>query len=211
MNKKLVYVVGASKSYASWLKDFQLTNAIEKANLIVFTGGEDVDPSIYNEPKNGRTSSNLQRDKKERIAFDIACDLEIPMLGICRGSQLLCALSGGRLIQHQENPHSVHDIETYDGKVIPITSSHHQAQYPYEMSPDSFKLIAWTENMSHTHQNGEGKEISDKPFKEAEIVYYPKTNALGIQGHPEWMNEKRDEETITYLNNLVSKFLNKTL
>lgn len=210
-NKK-VYVVGQSKHYANWLKNFELTSSLENADLILFTGGEDVDPSVYNEERGRYTNSNIHRDLFEKKFFNESLALNKPMLGICRGSQLLCALSGGRLVQHQENPDYIHECQTFDDKRFLITSTHHQAQYPYDMDKNDYKLIAWTENISKMHLDGNNKEISDKSFKEAEIVFYPKTKCLGIQGHPESMHgNAKYQNTFDYLNNLIVKLLDNTL
>ena len=203
-----VYIAGGKLylEYIDWLKDAVQTSNIEEADLVLFAGGEDVHPSIYEEPVGSFTASNIHRDMSEIQVY------EKPMLGICRGSQFLCVMSGGRLVQHQENKFHYHPIITHDGLELLISSTHHQAQYPYDMKKDEYQLIGWTENISRFHLDGENKEISDKPFKEAEIVYYPKINALGIQGHPEYMSRGNAEhrDTLEYLDNLVNNLLNKT-
>lgn len=206
-----VFVVGPQKGYASWLKAANLVDDIKDAEIVMFTGGEDVHPSFYNEKVGAYTSFNLDRDIYEAQMFAAATELQKPIIGICRGSQLTCAMSGGRLVQHQTNPGAYHDITTWDGQELPISSTHHQAQYPYELPDTQFKLIAWTEGASKVHLDGTNKEISDKPFKEAEIVYYPKTNALGIQGHPEWMDRRKYGKTLEFLDGLVEKLLNNKL
>ena len=206
-----VYVVGAQKGYASWLKGVELTDDLENCDIVMFTGGEDVHPSFYNEKVGSYTSFNLDRDIYEAQMFAAATELGKPIIGICRGSQLSCAMSGGRLVQHQQNNHQYHDIITWDGQELPISSTHHQAQYPYELPKTEFKLIAWTDNLSKMHLDGNNKEISDKPFREAEIVFYPKTRALGIQGHPEWMDRKKYIKTFEFLDGLVEKLLNNKL
>ena len=208
MNK--VFVIGPSKGYANWLPDCKLVNNPDEADILLFTGGEDVNPAIYGEPVGKRTYFNEQRDKIEADYFN-----KYPnklKLGICRGSQLLCALSGGRLVQDQNNPDFIHDIITSEGTVIPISSTHHQAQYPYDMDKRSYKLLAWTEGICHHHHDGNNKEISDKPFKEAEIIFYPHTKSLAIQGHPEmmWRTDKYPE-TFEYLNKIFNKFVNQSL
>lgn len=220
MKSKLkVYVVGSATNYMDWIKDAELTENILNADLVMFTGGEDVHPSIYEEPIGAYTHSNIKRDLAESADYETAILNDKPLIGICRGAQFICAKAGGRLVQHQQNPQSIHPIITREGMELLITSSHHQAMFPYEMQKDEYKLIGWTEGMSKMHLNGLNKEISDTPFKEAEIVYFPKQNALGIQGHPEWMisgsfdkkSGKKYNDTIEYLNELVIKLINKTI
>jgi gamma-glutamyl-gamma-aminobutyrate hydrolase PuuD len=205
-----VYVVGGDVNYANWIPAHELVDTLEEATLCLFTGGEDIDPSLYNEPKGSLTSSNLQRDLEEKEIFLKAQKLDIPCLGICRGSQFLCVMAGCRLVQHQENPFSEHEIITYDNKKINITSTHHQAAYPFNMV--GVKLLAWTLDISSVHLDGNGREMN--PRFEAEIVLYRRTNSLGIQGHPEfrsYQNNPNNQASISYLQDLLLKFLKKEL
>src|SRR5690606_27873987 len=71
-----------------------LVKSPDKIGLVVFTGGEDVDPSVYGE-KNVASYSNLRRDNEEVLLWSLARANNIPIGGICRGAQLICALSGG--------------------------------------------------------------------------------------------------------------------
>lgn len=211
MEKKLkVFVVGNYTEYANWLPNYVLCKNIEDSNLVLFTGGEDVSPSLYGEPVGKKTSFNIKRDLFEMDMYDKAVKLNKPMLGICRGSQFLCVMNGGRLVQDQENRHFVHPIKTWDGRLLNITSTHHQAQYPYDMGKGSYHVIGWTDGLSNRHLDGNNKEISEKPFKEAEIVFYPTNNSLGIQGHPEYDDMKHYPETMEYLKDLVNNLVNNS-
>ena len=210
MKKRKVYVVGTYTEYASWLQDFEVCPFLSECDLVMFTGGEDVNPALYGEPRGPFTYFNATRDKQEMSAFQRASAYKKPMIGICRGAQFLTVMSGGRLIQHQHNP-GTHPIITWDGLEIPVSSLHHQAMYPYNLPDDRYRLIAWAENHSPFHLDGEHKEISDKPFKEAEIVYYPATRCLGIQGHPEMMPRSRYKETFQFLDELVEKLITETI
>lgn len=202
-----IYVVGGDLGYANWL-DGDITEVLAEADLVLFTGGEDVSPRLYNEPEGSHTYCNPQRDRRELLIFESALRLSKPMLGICRGAQLLCVLSGGRLVQDQENRYAMHDIYTSDGRVIPISSTHHQAQYPYDMEEQDYQVLAWTEGLSRRHLDGNDQPISTVPFKEVEIAYYPKTRCLAIQGHPEYLRRTEFPETFEYLDMLMDKLLN---
>lgn len=201
-----IYVVGGSTHYANWMQG-TVVQKMEDANLVVFTGGEDVDPSLYQQPRHKTTGSNIARDKSEWKQFLRAQHLGIPCIGICRGSQFLCVMNEGDLVQHQNNPAYLHLIKTYDGHSLQITSTHHQAAFPFVLPPENYKILGWTENMLPFHQDGEGKELN--PPKECEIVYYPKTMCLGIQGHPESM--ENSDPVIPWLQKLLDKFMNKEL
>lgn len=205
-----IYIVGKAKHYASWMQG-ELTSSLQDANLVVFTGGEDVTPNLYGEKKNEHTHNNPARDEYEIGIFKKAKELGKHIIGICRGSQFTCVMSGGRLVQHQLNPHYIHEIKTSDGSEILITSTHHQAMFPYGLPKEDYKVLGWTEGISPFHQNGEGKEISTEPFKEVEICHFPKTRVLGIQGHPESMNVDKNPKTFEYLRAILDAHLNDKL
>jgi gamma-glutamyl-gamma-aminobutyrate hydrolase PuuD len=204
--KRKIYIVGGGEDYACWMEGV-ITREMAKADLVVFTGGEDVDPSFYNQEKHPFTSSNILRDRREVVEFKRAKELGKPMIGICRGSQLLCVMNGGKLVQHQENPFFIHRLKMYDGEEILISSTHHQAAYPFDMPKKKYKILGWTNSISPIH-HGESwlKELN--PPVECEVMYYPKFRCLGIQGHPEMLFERKGYETsVAYFRALLDKFL----
>lgn len=203
-----IYIVGsAGGRYANWMEG-TVVQKMKDADLVVFTGGEDVDPDFYGHPKHPFTGCNTKRDRYEQIEFNEALELKKPMIGICRGSQFLCVMNGGLLVQHQENPKYMHNITTYDGKVLEITSTHHQAAFPFNLPKESYKILGYTEKLSKFHEDGNRDEMN--PEKECEIVYYPKQRCLGIQGHPEAMDIKK-HPTIPYLQNMLNLFMTQKL
>jgi len=219
-----VFVVGGRTDYANWLPDCELVKTLEEADVVLFTGGEDVDPSLYGEPKGEHTGSNLERDKREQEVFLQAQKLGKKFLGICRGSQFLCVMAGGKLVQHQDNPEFVHEVNVGYNQVINITSTHHQAAHPWNLPLYQFDVIGWTNNISKFHLDGNGKELQlfkpspyswhDTTPKECEIVYYREILALGIQGHPEMLSYQADpknEESLKYLKELFKKFIHNKL
>jgi len=204
--KRNIYVVGGwGQEYANWMEG-KIVPTMEEADLVLFTGGEDVDPTMYGEPRNPRTYSSLERDIAEQKEWRKAIALDKRIIGICRGSQFACVMSGGRLVQHQENNNFYHDISTFDGKTLSITSTHHQAQYPWNLPEDDYKIIGWTQGLSRMHEDGEGKELPEAANKECEIVYYKKTRALGIQGHPEMMFDP-NHPTIKWLRSILDQHM----
>ena len=183
----------------------------ENLDLMLFTGGEDVSPKYYKEAIGKYTCVNEGRDRFEKdYMFDRFYN--IPKLGICRGSQLLTAFSGGKLIQHVAG-HAigkVHEIamkHPYGGSVFNITSTHHQMMYPYSLDEENYQIIASSKYyLSNTYLNGNDDNIVlPKNFEECEIVFYPKSNSLGIQGHPEMGN--CPEETKSLCLTLIQQIL----
>lgn len=213
MNRK-VYVVGRSLEYANWM-EAKLTGAMEEADLVLFTGGEDVSPSLYGEPANPTTFNDYARDVVELAAFKKAQSLGKHVIGICRGSQFLCVMAGGKLVQNMQNKYSEHPVRLKTGEVITISSTHHQAAYPFNLPEDEYDIIGWGEGLSSFHEGGNKEELSIHPdFKEVEIAYYPRIKALGIQGHPEYgwyKNKPANAESLKYLQTLLTDFLEDKL
>ena len=68
---------------------------------LVLAGGADVNPSRYSEePDPATTSWRDDRDVSEMALLNAADDLGLPVLGICRGMQVMAVTAGGALLQH---------------------------------------------------------------------------------------------------------------
>ena len=61
-----VYVVGGDVDYVNFIEDVKIVNKLEDAQLVVFTGGEDVTPSFYGCKKYRTTFNNVERDNFEK-------------------------------------------------------------------------------------------------------------------------------------------------
>lgn len=155
-----------------------------KDEALILWGGEDISPSLYNQQVvHARASSQPSaRDVIESNLFKRAVELGMPIIGICRGAQLGCALSGGSLFQHiHEGHHGKHDVETKDGHVFETSSCHHQA---LNLRDVDHELLAWDK----------GRKITVYTDKEMDCVVIPEvavlnqTKVFAIQGHPEWMH-----------------------
>ncbi len=81
---KNVYVVGNDISYISFIKNSKIVSSISDADIVLFTGGEDVDPSLYGCEKHSSTYSNLSRDLYEKEIFEQVADNQL-VIGVCRG------------------------------------------------------------------------------------------------------------------------------
>lgn len=84
IKEKKIYVVGSQKQYANFIDDFNFVNDISIADIVIFTGGEDVDPSLYGCKKHITTFSNIDRDEEEIKMFKQIRPDQLAV-GICRG------------------------------------------------------------------------------------------------------------------------------
>lgn len=179
---------------------------IQDADLVHFTGGEDVSPSLYGQKRHILTRCSPLRDKKERAVFLRAMQLGIPMVGECRGAQFLNVMSGGALYQHVDGhagagTHMMVDVQT--GAMFPITSTHHQM-----MRPSNMGEILGIASESSVYESMDADFVSryvPDRGEDVEVVYYRHTNALCFQGHPEYMAKATDGQE--YFFNLIEEKL----
>lgn len=199
-------------------KDITTTLKDDPANCsgVIFGGGTDIDASIYGEkPGIHNQRPDLSRDRLEIAVFKWAQKHNIPMIGVCRGAQLLTALNGGKLIQHVTGHGNDHQTITKSGDVIIMNSCHHQMMFPW-YSRKEFEILAHTQTKVSKMYLGSGHESVFKDwnlpevfqrlhFVEPEVVWWPDTKALCIQGHPEWMHPKSG--MVKYVNHVLERLV----
>jgi len=132
-------------------------------------------PSFYGEEAIPGVYSNVKRDEYEAGVYGEALALKKAMVGICRGSQFLNVMNGGKLWQDVNNHgrgHAVTDIKT--GEIIQgMTSTHHQQMRPAEDA----EIIAVAE-LSTTKKAEGDTVIRGKPeLDDMEVLWYPSENA----------------------------------
>jgi len=170
--------------------------ALDGVDGLVLTGGEDMDPAWYGaEPSPLLSPPSRERDLFELALFAIARQRELPILGICRGIQVINVALGGTLYQDlpSERPGRVdhrpdgprdlrsHRVRLQSGSraaaalgatTVTVNSSHHQAIK--ELAP-GLVAVGWTDD-----------EV-------IEAVEAPAGNPwlLAVQWHPEEMHRDR--------------------
>jgi putative glutamine amidotransferase len=167
---------------------------LSRVDGLLLTGGEDVEPSLYGQPRSSHCGpSNLARDRTEIALVKAAEKMRLPVLAICRGPQLLNAALGGTLIQdipaevpnaleHEDRTDRagrVHEVTIDEGSKlaravgdtrISVNSLHHQ----------SVRDVAPALKVTARAPDGivEGLESKDDDWW-----------VLAVQWHPEEMND----------------------
>jgi gamma-glutamyl-gamma-aminobutyrate hydrolase PuuD len=183
-----------------------MTKSMEGIDCAVFWGGTDISPSLYDEPAHKTSQVYGQRSLSARDDFEkkamLYCKAKgIPMIGVCRGAQLMCAVAGGSLVQHCNNHHGNHQVITEEGELFDVTSCHHQMMV---LKNVDHHLLAWTpRKLSTMYRDGWDQEINME--KEPEIVYFPTMRGLAIQGHPEWA--VKTDRFVSYVNEKIETLL----
>ncbi len=167
-----------------------LINTINSLDGIIFTGGGDINPLfLKEEPVKELHSINHKRDRCEMIMAILAANRQIPILGICRGIQIMNAAFGGTLYQDINTQHTSpcikhnqelsrsypsHNVKIekdsllysiFKTDVLPINSFHHQA----------VKDVASGFIPSARSADGIIEAIESSEFK----------SMIGVQWHPE--------------------------
>ncbi len=181
---------------------------------LILCGGNDIDPKYYGEEINGAINIDEARDTAEVELARAFIAAGKPILGICRGSQLLNILFGGSLYQNLENAeehkplddkgnYRVHEVKVEFGSILfdlygekfSVNSAHHQA----------------------VKKLGEGLVATAFSDGIVEAFEHKNMPIMGVQFHPEKMccSERRSDtvdgiEIFKYFINSIVKDNSKT-
>ncbi|MDX6400805.1 MAG: putative glutamine amidotransferase, partial [Gaiellaceae bacterium] len=81
--------------------DDGVEETLEALDGLIFSGGSDLDPELYGQKAHAETFGIVRkRDTAELALLEAALERDMPVLAICRGSQVLNVARGGDLVQH---------------------------------------------------------------------------------------------------------------
>lgn len=183
---------------------------IETCDGVILPGGlPDVDPASYGERNIACGVIEPELDIAQLKMLDTAVGLDKPILGICRGHQLLNVYFGGTLIQDVADlkvHRFVPDVETlHDSVCVPgtplyqfygaggiINTKHHQA---VKAVAKSFKIAQlWFAPSISEHEKNHclsqiqsGQQVDGTDWCMVEAIVHRSKPILGVQWHPEYM------------------------
>lgn len=219
MKELNVFVSNNDYSYLNFIKNYKVNKVpvLEKADLVIFTGGADVHPIFYSKEKPVDTiSHDLKRDEREVLIYNNALQMKIPMLGICRGAQFLTVMNGGKLIQdvYPQSSGQKKIITTLNEgyKKLVVHSDHHQEMYPINLKDKDYKILGFSFYSPIHKALYYKKNINMQDFFydiTLENVFYPTTQCLCVQTHPEWLSTTRpgEVESLDYFNTLLESLM----
>lgn len=175
---------------------------------LLLSGGADLDPARYGEPVTDTRGVEPGRDALDEEAYRAAAEAGVPILGVCRGLQMLNVLSGGSLVQHLDGhasrPYPSPEVTRHALELVPgtrfamivgetgdlqVNSYHHQAVTQDRLAPGL--RIAATAAHADAGDLVEALESAD-----------PDRWLIGVQCHPE-----RTESSPPVLERLWSAFV----
>jgi len=165
---------------------------IRDVNGLLISGGGDIDPSLYQQPNIRSTNIEPERDTLETECIEMAYESQLPILGICRGAQLLNVVRGGTL--HQDAPLAFKGF-------IPTESTFSRIVSRRKIDIDKHSRLArivedkkdlWVNSLHHQAQNkiGTGLRVvacDQHGITQAIESETPFHFVLGVQWHPEFM------------------------
>lgn len=207
MSKKIIKTFNGG----SWIENSERAKTFEEADVVVLPGGGDWNPALYGHKPIGRGYYSDSTDKEQMDLINKAIDAGKLVFGICRGLQGVTIRNGGFLIQDVSHP-STHMVRTIEGDKYSMNSCHHQLCFPYELPKEKYEVLSWTKELSPYYEVDRQELVfpkealdEDGDFKEPEMIWYPETRCLGVQGHPEWGPSK---EALQYINKVIREKLN---
>ncbi|MEU7136511.1 gamma-glutamyl-gamma-aminobutyrate hydrolase family protein [Streptomyces sp. NPDC046261] len=170
---------------------------VRRLQGLVLAGGEDLDPALYGARPHPRAGAPVpERDRWELALLDAALEQGVPVLGICRGMQLMNVHAGGTLCQHlpDEVGHDAHNpvvgsFTDHAVKTVPGTRTGRLLPEPLEVA-------------THHHQSVDrlGAGLVASAHAEdgtVEALEYAHGHfALGVQWHPEARDDVRLTEAL---------------
>ncbi len=161
-------------------------SVVGRLDGLVVAGGPDVEPERYGAEREPRTGPPArERDAWELALIRAALDSDMPLLGICRGMQLLNVALGGTLVQHIDG--HTEDVGVFGSHpVTPVAGTRYAAVVPEKMCVPTYHHQA-------VDRLGEGLRTSAHATDgTVEAVELPGDRfVLGVQWHPEMGEDVR--------------------
>ena len=171
------YVTALEKAGAEVICSFDTAES-KKCDALLLSGGADIDPKLYGQENTASVGIDHERDAAEYELIGIFREMDKPILGICRGHQILNVALGGTLLQHI--PGHTKTDENVD-RVHPVTVEH-----PFLRNLYGDGFVANSAHHQVVDRLGDGLSVtcrSEEGYVEGMI--HENGRVFSVQFHPE--------------------------
>jgi putative glutamine amidotransferase len=161
---------------------------LDRVDALMLAGGADIDPASYGAEAHPETQGTWpDRDRFELALARRALERDMPVLGICRGMQLLNVALGGTLVQHLPEATGNEAHRTVAGTF----SKHHIRLDPESLACSAASVegfVVWSHHHQGVDRLGEGLKVTGWSAEDdlPEAIELPGRHfALGVIWHPE--------------------------
>jgi len=171
---------------------------LSDASGIVLGGGGDVDPSLYENAQVRALDVDPARDALEAVLHASAGAERIPLLGVCRGAQLINVLRGGSLKSLREDATRARSHRRLDGhavSVAPGSQMHNMLGQTTLSNVFSWHGQAVDKLAPGLHASGHARDGILEAFEGADLDEH---FVVGLQWHPELQISERPEHKIVH-------------
>ena len=153
---KTIILSKAGDNYIKWIEDenivvldaYTINNTDSILNLadgIILTGGEDINPLLYNDSSNLAVCEliNHRRDSIEQKLFDFAFRYKIPLMGVCRGMQMMNVATGGSLYGDLPSEIGTEVVHRNKGEVMHEIVVKDTCSLIFPFGKDTFTVNSW--------------------------------------------------------------------
>ena len=151
---------------------------------LLLPGGGDADPALYGQENCGSNPPDHDRDRDELELFALFRAMNKPILGICRGHQMINVALGGTLIQDLPDERHRHDAERDADRVHRVETTHPLLAQLYGGS-----FMANSSHHQAVDRLGEGLSVTCRSEDGVvEGIVHESGRIIGLQFHPERMS-----------------------
>lgn len=183
-----------------------IINTLDRVDGLLLTGGGDVNPLwVGEEPSPSLRSINRERDEAELLTVSLAYNRNIPILGICRGIQVLASALGGTVDQDIAEAffasHSVNNSGQTQHALIKHSqdADRNEPTHTVKISKDTTLYSIYNteylavNSMHHQAVRSGGKRFNVSAIAPDGVIEAIESNEfkpiMGVQWHPEWLEE----------------------
>ncbi len=183
-----------------------IINTLDRVDGLLLTGGGDVNPLwVGEEPSPSLRSINRERDEAELLTVSLAYNRNIPILGICRGIQVLASALGGTVDQDIAEAFSASHSVNNSGQTQHALIKHSQdadrnePTHTVKINKDTTLYSIYNteylavNSMHHQAVRSGGKRFNVSAIAPDGVIEAIESNEfkpiMGVQWHPEWLEE----------------------